>query len=346
MQTNLSMAFRAAILLSGLAAGCSDTPVGPRERSHAPVQGALGSLLHTESFSGARADSVLRLLDAGWHDHGDARQNRLSWRRAHGVPDSVGDPGLPKPIVLQPIADLVIGDGGSLRPPPQVISHYEALHFGHVDPYTNAPDAVEAELTFIGDQAEIVLGNLTITGKNGSQYPANGRIAMGPGQIINCADILFGSCDLKRHLNGLLTVYGAPLCDANGNGSVSYYVTNLNQTMGVFGPIGGDGSVSANAPIGTSAPPCPSADDTNSDPRKPSPGDSTTSTPNVPSVPGSPSGPPPVYDGPGIPPLPPSYPAPRPAGGTEDFWCQTTNTYQYVGGVRTLFTTVIDCYHS
>jgi hypothetical protein len=245
---------------------------------------------------------------------------------------------------MQPMTVLVGGDGGSQRPSPQIISHYEALHFGHVDQYTNVPDGVEAELTFIGDQAEVVLGTLTITNKNGSQFPASGRIAMGSGQIINCTDILFGNCDFKRHLNGVLILYGAPLCDANGSGSVSYYVTSLNQSTGVaFGP---DASFSANAPIATSAPGCPSADSTNSDPQKPSPGDSTTNTPTVPSVPGSPSGPPPVYDGPGIPPLPPSYPPPGPAGGTEDFWCQTTDTYVYVNGVKTLFTTVIDCYHS
>ncbi|HZI41236.1 MAG TPA: hypothetical protein VFD67_06015 [Gemmatimonadaceae bacterium] len=338
MQTKLSTAFRAAVLGSALVAACNDTPVGPRER--APVQGALG-LTHTESFSGASADSVLRLLDAGWHDHGAARQARLSWRRAQGVPDSVGDPGLPKPILFQPTADLLGEAGTGVRPAPQVISHYEALHFGRADQYMNVPDGVEAEVTFFGDQADIELANLTIASSSGAQFPASGRIAFGAGQLTYCTDILFGNCDYKHHLNGVITVSSAPVCDARGNGSVSYYVTNLNQSVG-FGTTS-DGSVSANAPISATAPTCPSADSINSGPTKPG-SDSTTQNPTDPSLPtGSPSGPPPAPEGPGIPPLPPSYPPPS-TGGTAEFWCQTTRIYTYVDGVRTLFVTVIDCY--
>jgi len=340
MQKKFTTAFRVAVLLSGLA-GCTDAPVAPRQQSRGPEQNDPVSFAHADAFSGARADSVLRALDAGW-DHGEARQRRIAWRRAHGVPDSIGDPGLPKPIVMQPDR-LLVTDGGSPRPASQIIAHYEALHFGHVDQYMNVPDGVEAEVTFIGDQAEIVLGSLTITGDNGSQYQKNGRIAMGPGQLTSCTDILLSSCDFRRHLNGALILSGAPVCDANGSGSVSYYITNLNVPLG---SSGADGPVSANAPIGTAAPRCPIADTTKAAPTT-NPSDTTSDTPTVPEAPGgSPAGPPPIYDGPGAPPLPPSYPPPRTDGAPEDFWCQTTNTYVWINGVKTLFTTVIDCHRS
>ena len=337
MHKKLSTAFRGAVILSALVAGCNDSPIAPREQSR--VTNAVRPT-HTEAFTGARADSVLRALDAGW-DRGDARRTRLAWRRVNGVPDNIGDPGLPTPIVMQP-DPVLLSDGGSSRPAPQVLSHYEALHFGRVDQYTNVPDGVEAEATFSGDQMEIVLGSLTITSNNGSQYQYSGRIAMGPGQFTSCTDILLGTCDSRRHLNGALILSGAPWCDANGNGSVNYYATNLNLAIGITSSSGADASVSANAPIGTAASRCPIADTTQAAP-KTSPSDTTSETPTVPEAPGgSPAGPPPVYDGPGVPPPPPS--PPRTDGAPEDFWCQTTNTYVYVNGVKTLFTSVIDCH--
>ena len=347
MQSRFSTAFRAAVLLSALVAGCNDAPLAPRQRSSAPTLTAGGGPV--QAFSGAQADSVMRVLEAGWtrNGHPEYRQARLAWRKTNGVPDSIHVPKLEDLAVVTPPNAYLYGEE-TLRPPPEVLSHIEALHFGHRDQYTSVPDAIEAEVTFIGDQADITVASGTITDNNGSTYPLSGRIAMGAGQIISCSDFVFGGCDNRRHLNGVLLFSSAPTCDASGNGTVNYYVSNITPPMSVgYDPTsvgstgGGNQSASALAPVSSSGGPCPS------DNGQPKPDPSTDSTSNAPAPPppGAPAGPPPGYDGPGVPPLPPSYPTPN-TGGTADFWCEKVEVYGYVGGVRPLFTTEIYCYRS
>ena len=349
MQTRFSTAFRGAVLLMALVAGCNDAPLAPRQRSLAPTL-ATAEGGHVQAFSGTRADSVMNVLEAGWarNGHPEYRQARLAWRKTNGVPDSIHVPGLQDPVVVTPPNAYLYGEE-TMRPPPQIFSHFEALHFGHKDKYLNVPDGIEAEVTFVGDQAEITAASVTITGNNGSSYPETGRIAMGSGQIINCADVIFGGCDNRRHLSGVMVLYDAPTCDAKGSGTVNYYVNNINPPLGIsYGPtsIGSAGnndqSVSAVAPVSSSAGPC------SSDDGEPKQDPSTDTTSNVPTTPppGSPAGPPPVYNGPGVPPLPPSYPPPGVAGGMEGFWCEQVDIYVFIGGLRTLFATEIHCYRS
>jgi hypothetical protein len=343
MQTRFSTAVRAAVLLSALVAGCNDAPLAPRQRSLAPtVASSDGS--HIQAFSGATADSVMNVLEAGWarNGHPEYRQARLAWRKTNGVRDV---PGPQDPVVITPPNAYVYGEE-TMRPPPQILSHFEALHFGYHDSYMNVPDGIEAEVTFVGDQADITVASGTITGNNGSTYPLSGRIAMGSGQLISCTDAVFGACDNRRHLNGVAVLSSAPTCDAKGNGTVNYYVTNINPPITVsydptsIGSAGnGDQSASAVASVSSSAGACTSDNDGH-------PATDSTSNAPAPPPPGSPAGPPPTYDGPGIPPLPPSYPPPQIAGGTEDFWCERVDVYQYIGGVRTLLTSEIYCYRS
>jgi len=345
MQTRFATAVRAAVLLTALVAGCNDAPLAPRQRSAAPtVNTAAGGRVQT--FSGAQADSVMNVLEAGWtrNGHPEYRQARLAWRKTNGVPDSIHAP-TPDDLVVITMPNAYLYGEETLRPPPQIFAHFEALHFGHQDKYMNVPDGVEAEVTFIGDQADITVTSLTITGTNGSPYSRSGRIAMGPGQIMSCTDVSFGACDNRHHLSGVMVLSDAPSCDAQGTGTVNYYVTNITPPIS-FGPIssgGGDQSASAVASVSSSAGPC-SSDNGGQPPHDPST-DTTSTAPTTP-PPGSPAGPPPGYDGPGVPPLPPSYPPPRIDGGTEDFWCEQVDIYVYVGGLRTLFGTEIYCYRS
>jgi hypothetical protein len=347
MQTRFSTAVRAAVLLTALVAGCNDAPLAPRQRSAAlTVNTAAGGRLQT--FSGARADSVMNVLEAGWtrNGHPEYRQARLAWRKANGVPDRI-HVATPDDRVVITMPNAYLYGEETLRPPPQILAHFEALHFGHQDKYVNVPDGVEAEVTFIGDQADITVTSLAITGTNGSPYSQSGRIAMGPGQIMSCTDVSFGACDNQRHLNGVMVLSDAPTCDAQGSGTVNYYVTNITPPIS-FGPIstgsgGSDQSASAVASVSSSAGPC-SSDNGGQPPHDPSTDTASTAPTSPP--PGSPAGPPPGYDGPGVPPLPPSYPPPRIDGGTEDFWCEQVDIYVYVGGLRTLFGTEIYCYRS
>ena len=342
MQTRFSTAVRAAVLLTALVAGCNDAPLAPRRRLAAPTVNTTAEG-RVQTFSGAQADSVMNVLEAGWtrNGHPEYRQARLAWRKTNGVPDSIHVPTPNDPIVITMPNAYMYGEE-TLRPPPQILSHFEALHFGHQDRYMNVPDGVEAEVTFVGDQADMTVTSLTITGTSGSSYSRSGRIAMGPGQMISCTDVSFGACDNRRHLNGVMVLSDAPTCDATGSGTVNHYVTNITPPIS-FGPIsagnGSDQSASAVASVSSSAGPCSSDDG-----HQPS-ADTTASTPTSP-PPGTPAGPPPGYDGPGVPPVPPSYAPPRIDGGTESFWCETVELYVYPNGVRTLFGTEIHCYRS
>ena len=327
MHERFSPAFRTAILSMILVAACNDAPLAPR-RPSAPSQSAhvTTSQAGVQLFVGRRADSVIHLFDAVWarSSRTDYRAARHAWRKSNGFPDIIGDPGI-KPVRFVPNALLSPGADETLRPPPQVISHFEALHFGHGSGFLSVPDGIEAQVTFIGDQAEISAVNVTITSKDGSTYPFDGEIARGPGQLISCSDVVLGNCDNRRLLNTLATLPGAPTCGASGSGSVSYYVSNVSSTPSVAGSSGSQASVPAGGPISASADPCPVASDSS--------GQQTT-TPT-----GSPSGPPPPPTGPNAPTAPPP-PTPTGGGSTVSFHCERGDIY--VNG--TLFETKITCY--
>lgn len=313
-------AYRAAVLLTILAAACNDGPLAPR---HEPSSAArtTPSEAGVQVFSGRVADSVVHAFDAVWArgSYADHREARRAWRRANGIPDSVGDPGL-TPIAIVPNALLGIDDG-SYRPPPQVLSHYESLYFGHTDLYTNVPDGVEAAATFVGDQAEIAIPSLTITKKDGSSSSFHGTITKGTGAITNCADVTLGNCSNQRLLNGVMTLGSAPTCDASGSGSVSYSVSNLTSTTGITSGAGsGTASASATGSLSGTSAPCP----------PPQTSDPTTTQP---SDGGTPPPPPP--------PIPPYDPAPPLGGGTGIYFnCEQADLYQ--NGV--LIESILTCY--
>jgi len=332
MYERSSTAFRAAVLLPIFAAACNDSPLAPRHDPSQPV-GTTSSQPGVRVFAGRLADSVVHAFDAVWArgSHPDSREARRAWRKANGISDSVGDPGF-TPVQLRPNALLTDGDG-SLRPPPQLLAHYEALHFGYFDQSTNVPDGIEAEATFIADQADISASSITITKKDGSTYTFGGEIARGSGVIINCTDVLFGTCDNRRRLNGVVILSGAPTCDASGSGTVSYYVSNLNSTLS--GPIGivssgtsGDyaTSIAVSRAVSSTSSPCPTSGQQGTD--------STSATGPV----GVPSGPPLQPTGPNVPYYPPS------GGGTTSTYFHCEQGDFYVNG--SLFETTIVCYPS
>ncbi len=335
MYERSSTAFRAAILLTIFAAGCNDSPLAPR---HDPSQPEVTTPRQAgvRVFAGRLADSVVHAFDAVWArgSHPDYREARHAWRKANGISDSVGDPGF-TPAAVRPNA-LLTDNEGSLRPPPQIFSHREALHFGQVDQSVNVPDGVEAEVTFIGDQADISASRITITKKDGSTFPYSGEIAQGPGQIISCADVLLGSCDNRRRLNGVMIINNAPTCDASGSGTVSYYVSNLSSpfsgTVGIVssGSSGSNStSIAAAGVVSSSASPCPAGGQQS--------GDSTSAASPTGPV-GVPSGPPPPPTGPNAPYYPPS------GGGTTSTYFHCEQGDFYVNG--SLFETTIVCYPS
>ena len=335
MYERSSTAFRAAVLLTIFAAACNDSPLAPRHQPSQPA-GLTPSQPGVRVFAGRLADSVVLAFDAVWArgSHPDYREARRAWRKANGISDSVGDPGF-TPVPVRPNA-LLTDDEGSLRPAPQILGHYEALHFGYADQNMNVPDGVEAEVTFIGDQADISASSITITKKDGSTFPSSGEIVRGPGLIINCSDVLFGTCDNRRRLNGVMILSGAPTCDASGSGTVSYYVSNLNSPFnGAVGIVssGSSGSnptsIAAAGVVSSRASPCPAGGQQSSD--------STSSSPPTGPV-GVPSGPPPPPTGPNVPYYPPS------GGGTTSTYFHCDRGDFYVNG--SLFDTTIVCYPS
>ena len=333
MHERSSPALRTAVLSTILLAACTDAPLAPKR---GPSQSAhdTNSPTDVQVFVGKRADSVAHVFDAVWarRSRPDYREARHAWRKSNGFPDSIGDPGITA-VPFVPNALLTTGDDGTLQPPPppppQIISHFEALHFGYGTGYLSVPDGIEANVTFIGDQAEISAVNVTITSTSGSSFSLNGNIAQGPGPLISCTDVVLGSCDNRRLLNAVAVLPSAPTCNASGSGSVGYYVSNLNSSLSISGSSGTQASVTASGSVSASASPCPVAADSSGQQTS----DSTTTTPS-----GSPSGPPPPPSGPNVPTAPPP-PVPV-VGSTVSFHCERGDIY--VNG--TLFETKITCY--
>ena len=324
---------QAAALVTILAAACNDSPLAPRNEnspSPTPIQAGV------RVFAGRSADSVIRAFDAVWArgNQFDYRETRRAWRKANGIPDSVGDPRF-TPVPFTPNALLTDGNDGSWMTPPQILAHSEAFHFGEHDQRTNAPDAIEGELTFVGDQAN-VSATITVTKNDGASSTYATRIAQGPGTFVGCTDVGFGNCANRRWLNGAMTLTGAPTCAASASGTVSYYVSNVNATVSGAAGSGGNNTASASASGGVSgtASACSSEDDGGQQTA-----DSTSATPTAPSGPvGVPSAPPPPPSGPNAPSSPPI------GGGTTitTFHCDRNDVY--VNG--TLFDTTITCYPS
>jgi hypothetical protein len=278
---------------------------------------------------------VVRAFDAVWArgSHPDYRQARLAWHKANGIPESIGGPAF-APQPFPPNVDLISGDDGSWKPLPQIFSHYEAFHFGYHDQYTNVPDGIEAEVTFIGDQADISVSSVTVTKKDGTTYQGSGNVIQGPGELISCGDIAYGSCDSRRRLNGVMLVPPAATCDASASGTVSYSVSNVSTPLGAYSTSGSGSSTantSAMGAISGTASPCTTGDG----------GQQTTdSTSTAPTGPvGVPSAPPPPPSDPYAPSYPPT------SGGTTTttyFHCEQGDIYQN----GSLFETKITCYPS
>jgi hypothetical protein len=140
---------------------------------------------------------------------------------------------------------------------------------------------------------EIQLASLSIAkNSGGSPSSFSGRIALGPGEVITCTDIIFGDCDGRKHLSGLLVLNGVPSCDARSSGNLTYYAANLYAPIGVTQlptPIsvsaGGnlDGAAATNSSLDSAAPPCdtsPPTDNPSPAPEPPAPGNPTGPDPD------------------------------------------------------------------
>jgi hypothetical protein len=304
-----STALRGAIIIPLFAAACGETAVEPRSAPVVPRREA-SSILVTRSFSGRAADSVLNVLGAAWAKRGRTHEHDaiLAWRKRNGVPDSVRDSAVAPPQIM-PNVNLDVVASGVERPQPQVLSHTEQLHWGLNDLLSTALASIEAEMTFIGDHGEIRLSNLKVTAtRTGATYTTSGLIASGAGDLIGCSDAVFGSCSNRRNLRGVMTLAGAPYCDATSSGNISYiasYVT-VSTTPGLFGSPSSTSTGDTQSPtplsagIQGSAPACdtqqppPSAQQPQGDgPTDPAGGPPEASPPAPWTPPDGPSGPPP-----------------------------------------------------
>jgi hypothetical protein len=271
-----SSALPAAVLITLFAGACQDAPVGPRAAPNAPASAVAHP--RVEAFSGARADSVMNVMEATWSKlgHPEYAQARLSWRKRNGI--VAGDSSARARSSTKPNAVLDEGSteitGSESGPALGIIDHYEALHFGWHDAYSNVATGVEAEITFKGDGAQINLNSLDIRrNSGGADYITSGTIATGPGQIVNCADVLVGQCDNRRHLNGVRVFYDAPWCDASGNGTVNYWAYTAIPGANVTAPPTSSNvrdAVTAAGQVGGSAQACPKPGD-NTGPQSPAP---------------------------------------------------------------------------
>jgi hypothetical protein len=343
-----SSAFPAAVLIMLLASACQDAPLGPHTPSSGPLRVAPIQGVRVQTFSGRRADSVMDALEMAWGQlgHPEFGRSRHQWRQQNGVPSRIGDAQSRQLVPTLPNAATLDEEGNSYeRPAPKIISHYEVIHFGQVDQYVNVPAGIEAEMTFIGDAGDIQVGSMAISRGGGDMpYPVTGRIVAGPGELVNCQDVILGDCQNRRHLAGVMILYGVPQCDAKANGNVTYYVNNLNMPIGIsFAPTpfsistpgNMEGGVSANAEINSTAAPCSSGDDG---------GDHSQPTDTVPTV---------YTPGTGVEPLPrptgwgvPTFPPPgTPSAPPEDFWCERVDLF-LVGVTRTLLDSSYECYRS
>ena len=244
-------------------------------------------------------------------------------------------PLAPRPPATDELAPnaILTSDGSTTMP--QILSHYEKFSFGWHTASSSVPSAVNAEMTFIGDDGEIDLANVTVTPDGGgAPFSASAQMALGPGQIVNCADVTLGGCN-NHHLSGVAPLSGAPDCNARASGTIAYWAAVVRSSLGFsWGPIStytGSGltTFSTSAPFSATAPTCTTQQSTSG-------GSDSTGTSGTGTV-----GPPPAPTGPNVPVAPPP-PASAPTGG--GFVCQQTDLYQLIGTNLTLLSTTIDCY--
>ena len=232
---------------------------------------------------------------------------------------------------------ILTTDGATL---PQILSHYEKFTFGTHDQYNTLPSSAQGEMTFIGDQGEIDLASLTVTPNTGTPFVSSGRIAIGAGDVVNCSDVVYGTCN-QHHLSGVIPLSGAPNCNARASGTVSYWAAVAKTAFGFSWTTTSPStagtsatSVSVSAPVSATAAQCSTGNNTGGQ----SSTDSTTTTPGTGTV-----APPPPPTGPNVPTAPPPPESPQPATGG-GYTCQQTDLYEVYGGNRTLILTTIDCY--
>ena len=288
-------------LIVGLVSGaCQDAPLGPR----APAMPAPPAehFVPTAAFSGRSADSLIDVLSPQWArlGHPEYRRTIDAWRqRELGTTQVSTLRSAPDPKAIQP--SYLLQSGDETKPPPNVVSHQEALQFGSG---SSVPNTVTAEMVFVGDQGAISLTSLSIASNSGGSYSTAGTLASGFGQLLYCVDISSGSCVNERRLNGAIPVLGAK-CDAVGSGNIQYLAQNLESTSG-FNVIPGvslntGGTVAASYALSAFfkafANSCPAKDSTNN---------------TQPLAPAPPDTPPPTFPTPDPTPLPPLAPPPPP----------------------------------
>lgn len=327
-------ALRGAIVLTVVATACQDAPFEPHASRSAPSAIAPVTAVRVRAFSGRAGDSVMNVLEAAWARHGrpEYGQARLAWRARNGVPAQIGD-SFAAPPVLVPNAVLVASTDVVTKPAPKVITHYEAMRFGYSNAYGNVPSGVEGEMTFIGDNGDINAG-LTVTAKSGATYTVAGKIATGPGNLVNCTDLSSTDCENRRHLSGVLTM-AVPNCDASGGGSVSYTAANVSSSVsGVsFGTTGSaDASFVSVAQVSSTAGLC--ILDTGDQGGLPGTDDPPPPTGN----PAQPDPDPTPWASDPYEPQPPALGAPPVV-----FWCYSVTANQIVGDMHLLLYTVDYC---
>jgi hypothetical protein len=218
------------LTFSLFAGACQDAPLAPR----APAMPATPRQTRS-TYSGRQSDSLVAAVLAEWAKLGHPEYQREidSWRRQHlGTTRPSELPDAPDPRATPPSALLSEGDG-TLKNPPQVLSHREALHFGQNANGISLPTTLEGEMTFVGDEGRIAIGSFGITSKSGGTYTLTGELAAGAGQLVSCSDPTLGSCVNSKRLAGSTFASSAPYCDATGSGSLNYTAQNIQSTFDI-----------------------------------------------------------------------------------------------------------------
>jgi hypothetical protein len=269
MDPQWTRALPGALIVMILASACQDAPLAPRAPATRADQPRDG--LRQMVFSGRSSDSLVEHVMLQWARRGHPEYGRAidAWRRRElgttrpGLLPAAPDPGAAP-------SRLITGDAETIKAPPNVLTHREALHFGWSGGGSSIPTIVEGEMTFVGDVGRITLTALTITSKTGVSYVNGGDLAQGPGQLINCADVTLSSCSSSRRLAGSVSLGTVPNCDASAYGSLQYTAQNVQATYATSTvptyPVntGGDNTdtFSASAALQATANPCPVNTDT------------------------------------------------------------------------------------
>jgi hypothetical protein len=220
------------------------------------------------AYSGWQSDSLVATVMAQWARLGHPEYQRVidSWRREHlGTTNTAALRDAPPPDSRATAPSTLLAEGdGTVKSPPQLFGHREALHFGNS---YGTPTVLEGEMTFAGDLGKISVGSFSITTKSGGAYSIGGDLANGPGQL-SCVDISI--CTSKR-LAGSLQPSGIPYCDASASGNIIYTAQNLTSSGTSISPYPAVGGVGVDVAtlsqqVNATADACPTTTDPGSSP--------------------------------------------------------------------------------